>query len=288
MDLRLLIEQLQEQFPCPQYVPARPRSANTPGKAATAIRASTASAEASQRPAGIQHSMQQSAPSAEHGASARPAAESGSSHKQEAPAGSRRFTPAQQAVATALMVVIKRALSNSKQSVCSAKCILEMNNPATSDFLRMLPDNGLLPAMKQVEERASAQLLESLTKLAKQCAAAQCQPLEVFTRSMQCDARVKELEHGGVQRGAYEWQQRKEQQRMPLLSSFLQGLAEGLQRKHWPQDMADLYVTFAQLMRLYEHEAEATSYGPADLDHILPGTFTALKGSQNSACKLEV
>ncbi len=250
-------------------------------RAISTIRAPTASAnfETSTVPAEMQHSPQ-------HGSSARPAAESASGQNHAEAAGSRRFTPAQQAVAAALMVVVKRAMMP-KHKIIYTMLTLEFNSPATRPFLMMLPKNGSLPTMKDLEQRATAQVLESLTKLASQCAAVSCQPLEVFTRSVQCDARVKKLEHGGVQRGAYEWQQ-QEQRRMPLAPSFLQGLAEGLQRKQWPQDMADLYVTLSQVVGLYKDDAEAASYGPSDLDHMLPGTFTPQNKIQESACELEV
>ena len=107
---------------------------------------------------------------------------------RQGPASSRRFTPAQQAVTAALMVVMKRAMKDGKEAALTAKQILISNNPATSALLKMLPDDGLLPTMQQVEQKASKQLRESLAKLAKLCESAGCKPLEVFTRSAQCTA----------------------------------------------------------------------------------------------------
>ncbi|CAL5218565.1 g256 [Coccomyxa viridis] len=148
-------------------------------------------------------------------ASARPAEDSGSSQKQEGSAGSPRFTPAQQAVAAALMVVIKRAMENGKEAAMAAKMTLADKNPTTSLFLAMLLENGPLPTLKQIEQRASDELLESLTKLASQCAAAQCQPLEVFPRSMQCRARTPIANCIAVERDVYERQEEDEQQHVP-------------------------------------------------------------------------
>ena len=109
-------------------------------------------------------------------------------------AGSRRFTPAQQAVAAALMVVMKRANKDGREASCAAKMTLLSINLATRLMLRALPDYGPLPRMQHVEQEASDQLLESLDKLAEQCAAARCQPLEVFRRSVQCATHRTALE----------------------------------------------------------------------------------------------
>ncbi len=214
--------------------------------------------------------------SAKHASSARPAEDLESDQKQEESPGSRRFTPAQQAVAAALMVVLKRALTDGKQSMCSAKRILEMNNPATRLFLQMLPDSGPLPAMKQIEQRSSNQLLQSLAKLAGQCAAAQCQPLEVFTRSLQCDARIAYAERRGVQRGAYDWQQRKKQQRMPMSPSACQEWLVCMLQLGLQQSMADLMIAYEQVLKLYHDDTETAPLTEPDLNHMLPGMFNRL------------
>ncbi|CAL5218564.1 g255 [Coccomyxa viridis] len=136
----------------------------------------------------MEHQPQQGAPAAKPVASASPAAESGSHQEQTGSSGSKRFTPAQQAVATALLVVTDRALKNGKEAMFAARLIMVANSLDTLPLLEMLPQQRPLPTVKQLQQRASDVLLDSLTKLTSQCAAAQCQPLEVFTRSMQCTA----------------------------------------------------------------------------------------------------
>ena len=130
--------------------------------------------------------QQQGASSAGSGGSVILAEQLGLRKKQAGSASSRRFSLDQQAVAAALMVVLKRAMKDSKEAAIAAKQTLAANNPATSTLLKMLPDEGPLPTMQQVERKASKQLRESLAKLAKQCEAASCKPLEVFSRSVQC------------------------------------------------------------------------------------------------------
>lgn len=223
------------------------------------------------------HALQQAARSAKHANSARPAAEPESSQKQEGSAGSVRFTPAQQAVATALMVVVKRALTDGEHPVYLFKHILEMNNPATHEFLRMLPDYGPLPALKQIEQRAADQLLQSLTKLAQQCAAAQCQPLEVFARSVQCSPRVHEPGGPAAPPGAYDWQRRKkQQQRMPPAPKRSHELVKKLQRRGLQQPMAALISTYWQIFHAYSEDSEAERFLVADLEHMLPGRVSIL------------
>ena len=218
----------------------------------------------------------QDALSAEHGGSAKPVQGFELSQKQEEAADSRRFTPAQQAVAAALMVVMKRATKDCRAH--HAKLTLEYNNPATSPFLKMLPSTGDLPTMKQLEQKASDQLLKSLTKLAEQCAAAQCQPLEVFTRSMQCTARLAARERGFDHRGAFDWELWKRQQRMPMppsLSQKLHLVAE-MQQKGVEQSLADLAATYFQLVNVYNDDTSSAPRIASDLNHMLPGSFSAL------------
>ena len=128
-------------------------------RAISIIRGSTALSKASTvpDPAEMQHSPQ-------HEGSARPATGSASGQEQEGSAGSRRFTPAQQAVATALMVVVKRAMRDGKDALSAAKLTLGSNNQATRPFLQLLADNAPLSTMQEIEQRATDQLVDSLTK----------------------------------------------------------------------------------------------------------------------------
>ncbi|CAL5223206.1 g5681 [Coccomyxa viridis] len=99
-------------------------------------------------------------------------AESGQSQTQEGTAGSKRFTPAQQAVAAAVMVALSRAIKAGKMAALTAKMTLVSNDPATATLLNILPAEVPLPKIRHVEDKASERLLECLTQLAEQCKAA--------------------------------------------------------------------------------------------------------------------
>ncbi len=232
-------------------------------RAVSLIRGPAASAKASPVPAEMQHSPQ-------HGGSARPAAESASGQKQEGSAGSRRFTPAQQAVATALMVVMKRALTDGREAALAAMLILGSNNPFTRRFLMMLSNSSPPPTMKEIEQRATDQLLEHLTELATQCARVQCQPLEVFTRSMQCAARVthRDLFEELGERGPLDWELWKMPRSMPYYSP---DALERLQRDGMPRVLAHLWLTFTEALNVYNLDPKTAVLAAPDLNHMLPG-----------------
>ena len=65
--------------------------------------------------------------------------------KPEEPGSSGRFTPAQQTVAAALMVVLKRASKDGGEALLTTKQTLVSNNIATHAFVTMLPDEGRSP-----------------------------------------------------------------------------------------------------------------------------------------------
>ena len=136
-----------------------------------------------------QRQQQQGSPSAEQHDSAGSVKELRPDTKQAGPDGSQRFTLEQQVVATALMVVMGRAMQKGNETAMATRSNLTTNNAATQPLLRMLPEYLPLYTMEYIQHQASDQLMESLTKLAAQCAEAGCQPLEVFTRSAECSAR---------------------------------------------------------------------------------------------------
>ena len=214
---------------------------------------------------------QHDASSAEHRGSDEP----GSSQKQEAPPGRTRFTWSrdQDMVAEALMRVMEDAERDSKHSVFGVKWTLEANNPATVPFLTLLPDCGPFPEMAQIKQGASDQLLRNLTKLANQCAAAQCQPMEVFARSTKCSAHMGQPNEDQVTIGAYDWELLKEQQRMPQPPSVSQDFVEVLQRQGVQRSMADLAVAFSQVAKIYSSDEDAAPYAKQDLEQMLPGGF---------------
>ena len=105
----------------------------------------------------------------------------------------RPFRPHEQKVATALLAVLKEALKECRASFISAKEALICNQPPTSSLLRLMPDEGKLPSLRQLEGSASVAARDWLGFVSEQCAAAECQPLELFTRSVQCTMHLSAL-----------------------------------------------------------------------------------------------
>ncbi|CAL5223082.1 g5541 [Coccomyxa viridis] len=202
-------------------------------------------------------------------------------------ASSRRFTDPQQAVAAALMVVMKHAMEDGREAALAAKQTLVSNNPSTQPFLAMLPDDGPLPSVQHVEQQASEQLLDSLTKLAKQLDAALSQPLEVFSRSAQCTTHKTAMESLASKGRVYERQQRMHQldQTMARHKRRLtsQGLVmeclQALEQMGVPGALVALTSTFMQTYRLLRDEEywhEPATEHRADLDQLLPGVLDVL------------
>ena len=206
------------------------------------------------------------------------------SKKQAGSANSGRFTPEQQAVAAALMVVLKRAMRDGSEAALAAKQTLNNNNAATRPFLKSLPDDGPLPSMQQVEQTASTQLLESLAKLAKQCSAATCQPLEIFSRSVQCTTHKT-----GEPRLQAFWslvgakgkvKSRLEhllQTKLPQMASAASGnyspeAVQGLRQLGVQDSVVHLMSTFIEYVKLRQSPGnKANMLVESDLNHMLPG-----------------
>ena len=94
------------------------------------------------------------------------------------------LTAQQHAVVAALMVVMKRAKLEG-DGAPDIRARLICNNMHTMIVLQYTSTKEL-PSMKAVEHMLKRDGQASLDLLAKQCAAAGFQPLQVFTRSMQC------------------------------------------------------------------------------------------------------
>jgi len=175
---------------------------NDSSGAATESKQTTARVLAQQRVKAAENSAEMSPSSAAKSTieqKIQPSAAADSKDKQKGPApGSMGFTPKQQKVAAALMAVLKRAGNEGIESVLAAKNVLSGNNKATESFLALVPDKGEFPTLSAIEQSAPSAVLQSLALLAGQCALASCQPLEVFTRSMQCNTQVKAVQrfHG--------------------------------------------------------------------------------------------
>ena len=160
------------------------------------------------------------------------------------------------------MVVLKRAMCIGKGATFTVKKNLVSNNPATQPFLSMLPDDGELPTMKQLEQKASVHTLESLTKLAEQCEDAHCQPLEVFTRSKQCYARRKLV-------GSVRLLVKGRQPDAILPPSMCQKPEHAQEKPGFMQKVENLVVTCMKFMILRSKESTAA----LDLHHMLPGNL---------------
>ena len=94
--------------------------------------------------------------------------------------------PSELEVAAALLVVLQRALKEGQDALTATKAALASNDPGTSLFLQLLPEYGEPPSLKQLKGSASDALKSWLRSVSGQCAAAECQPLELFTRSALC------------------------------------------------------------------------------------------------------
>ena len=185
------------------------------------------------------------------------------------------------------MVVLKHAMRDGREAASVAKMTLLTNNFATRPMLGMLPDYGPLPAMQHIEQAASAEVLESLTKLADQCAAAQCQPLEVFARSVRCVTHRTAVESIAARGRVYERQQRFRvlAVAMARMEEQLQPPADAIepvpqtQHERLQQRLEHLALTFLKtLQHLLTHDRQPNTLHRADLDHMLPGRPQRFRG----------
>ena len=101
------------------------------------------------------------------------------------------LTAQQHSVVAALMVVIKRAMLEGQEAVLTALTRLLCNNLYTVVVLEHLKDDlQELPSIRSIEQALGGEGQDLVDLLARQCAAAGFQPLQVFTRSVQCGART--------------------------------------------------------------------------------------------------
>ena len=90
-------------------------------------------------------------------------------------------------------MVLRRALKEGQDALIATKAVLTSNDPRTSLFLQLLPENGELPSLKQLEGSAKHTLRDWLRSVSEQCTAAECQPLEMFTRSTLCSTHLRAM-----------------------------------------------------------------------------------------------
>ena len=101
------------------------------------------------------------------------------------------LTAQQHSVVAALMVVIKRAMLEGQEAVLTALTRLLCNNLYTVVVLEHLKDDlQELPSIRSIEQALGGEGQDLVDLLARQCAAAGFQPLQVFSRSVQCGART--------------------------------------------------------------------------------------------------
>ena len=101
------------------------------------------------------------------------------------------LTAQQHTVVAALMVVMKRAMLEGHEAVLTAMTRLLCNNLYTVVVLEHLKDDlQQLPSIRSIEQALGEEGQDLVDLLARQCAAAGFQPLQVFTRSVQCGART--------------------------------------------------------------------------------------------------
>ena len=195
--------------------------------------------------------------------------------KQAGFAGSRRFTPAQQAVATALMEVMKRAIEDCSEAAHVARLTLLSNNTATQPLLNLIADSGPLPTTQHVEQTASVKVFDSLTTLARQCKAAQCQPLEVFSRSVQCTTRKAILDGMIADRAGYARQCEALQQRITLPPTVCPEDFQALQELGIKPTLAAPVVIFVHIRNLVASvDGGSTPLAQSFFSHMLPGRLS--------------
>ena len=167
------------------------------------------------------------------------------------------------------MLVLKRAAKYGRDTALAAKRTLISNNPDTQPLLEMLPDDELVPTMQQIEQEAPGQLLESLTRLTKQCEESSVLPLELFTRSMQCTTRKAGVQKICVSTSVHAKQPGKDQPGIVLPDSWRPACMRDLQQLGVQQSLADLVVTYVEVLAQQQSEGDETA--ELDVNHMLPG-----------------
>ena len=110
--------------------------------------------------------------------------------------------PDERKVAIALLVVLQRAQKDGRGSVAAVKAVLNSNLPLSTIFLEPLPDDGKLPSLQQVEGAMSKLQRDWLNLISDMCALAECQPLDLFTRSAQCSTHLEAIGSLACTKGA--------------------------------------------------------------------------------------
>ena len=173
------------------------------------------------------------------------------------------------------MAVLQRAMQAGPDAAVAARHTLISNNPATQTLLKLLPDSGQLPTIQQLEQQESILLLADVMKLARQSEAANFEPLEVFTRSVQCTTRKAAVAIIGVNVSVRGRRPANDQHRVDLLRSSR--LEQDLQQLGVQQGLADLIVAYLRFLMLRDDDDSVAGSRavPAELylNHMLPGSL---------------
>ena len=221
---------------------------------------------------------------------------SGSKLDTSQAASGRPLTQQQHAVLAALMVVMKRARLEGPEAARLAGERLFCNNRYAVVVLQFLSNERELPGMKDIERMLTTAHQEMLDIIARQCTAAGFQPLQVFSKSVQCGvmAAYEEAHSMGEAAVLARHQQVAELDRLFVMQPFPPTWSETtvslLLRQGVPKRLALLIVLWPLLLA----EVCKRCFRPSDpfhgdafhysaLDHLFPGSchfFTACTGMQ--------
>lgn len=104
----------------------------------------------------------------------------GSSNQGTAACSGVRFTRAQQGVAAALLVILKKAMQDGQEEMNAVKDSLMRGDTRFHPFLALHAKHGPLPSLRDLEQTANPELREALTGLAERCVSDGLRPLVAF------------------------------------------------------------------------------------------------------------
>ena len=215
--------------------------------------------------------------------SAKSAAASGVRPGETQAASGKPLTQQQHAVLAALMVVLKRAKLEGNSSLARER--LFCNNWYIVVVLQFLSNERELPSMKDIERWLTMTDREMLNIISRQCSAAGFQPLQVFSKSVQCGvmAAYEEAHKRGEAAVLARHQQVAELDRLFVMRSFphtWSGTTVNLLiRQGIPKRLAMLIMLLPLLLvdlckRCFRPSDELKGSGlhyPV-LDHLFPGS----------------
>ena len=211
------------------------------------------------------------------------AASSGRPGKSQA-VSRKPLTPQQHAVVAALMVVVKRAMLQGHEFSISAQGRLWCNNRHTLVVQQFLSNEQELRNMKDIERLLQEDDRDLVDLLARQCTAAGFQPLQVFTRSLQCGsiAACRAAHSRGEAAALARHQQMAELHRVfaqhTYTATWLRNNVSLLVQQGVPERMAELImlelVLLAELCKRCFWSSDTWQEGTVDyaaLEHLMPG-----------------